>query len=104
MIGFKLQVPSKARLAKFAWTAPFKACLVLYIAWFAEMLSDPGIGPLVPYILAIAVLALVRILPWLLGRLRRLWARLQRRQPALTGTSSAQTSAVPSDAAKDRAV
>ena len=104
MIGLKLRIPSRTCLTALAWAVVFRACMVVYLAWVADLLIGPGTGPFVPYILAIGTVCLVDIRPWLRAWLRGLWARLPRRKATVHGTGSAQsqTSAVLRDAPHDR--
>ena len=103
LLRYVLDAYPKSRLAEVAWAFLFRTCVVLYLAWFAEVLMGPSAGPVVPFAMAIIALGLVQILPWLWACLRRLWARVPRRK-AVAGASSAdsQTSVVPRDASKDR--
>ncbi len=104
MIGWKLRLRTKSGLTVLAWAIAFRACMVVYLGWIADLLIGPGAGPFVPYILAICAVCLVDIPPWLWAWLRGLWARLSRRKAAVpdTGSAQSQTPFVPSDLLRDR--
>ncbi len=104
MIGWKLRLRTKSGLTALAWAIAFRACMVVYLGWIADLLIGPGAGPFVQYILAICDVCLVDIPTWLWAWLRRLGARLSRRKATVpdTGSAQSQTPFVPSDLLQDR--
>lgn len=74
MTGLKLRVPSKAQLAGLAWAVALRVLMVLYAAWFVDLLMGTPPNPAVPYAAAIAAVVLVDIVLWMSR-----WVRANRR-------------------------
>lgn len=74
MTGLKLRVPSTAQLAGLAWAVALRALMVLYAAWFVDLLMGTPPNPAVPYAAAIAAVVLVDIVLWMSR-----WVRANRR-------------------------
>ena len=65
MTGLKLRVPSKAQLSGLAWAVALRVLMVLYAAWFVDLLMGTPPNPAVPYAAAIASVVLVDIVLWM---------------------------------------
>ena len=74
MTGLKLRVPSKAQLAGLAWAVALRVLMVLYAAWFVDLLMGTPPNPAVPYAAASAAVVLADIALWISR-----WVRANRR-------------------------